>query len=433
MKVRLFPNARALAALATTVLLAACSGAGSAIPGHPNSTGAGSAPSQTFTVARAGPAARVCSEASLGFATCDAWRRLDVGQAGLMKHDHQQPTPSASAASGGCVNPSSGFTPCDLWAAYLLNPSGGYGQTIAVVDAFDDPNAESDLAVYRAQFGLPACTTANGCFRKLNQNGVQGTYTSADTGWSQEISLDLDVASAICPNCHLLLVEGNTNAFSDLAVAVNSAVTAGATIVSNSYSGAESSDLVAAFGPAYNHPGVIITVASGDGGFGGARFPDDLNTVVSVGGTTLSRIRPRVESAWSGAGSGCSAVVSSLTAQPSWQRADNRIRKACSNRAYADVSAVADPNTGVDAYDSFNMSGWLVFGGTSIGSPLIAGVFALAGNASSAGPSYPYDHSQALNDVSGGSNGSCGSDLCRSKKRWDGPTGLGSPNGTGAF
>ncbi|PZR62374.1 MAG: peptidase S8 [Candidatus Eremiobacter antarcticus] len=422
--------------MAVMLLLAACSGGGNAVPGHPTSAGLGPTQSQTFTVARAGPAARVCSEASVGYATCDAWRRLDVGQAGLMRHDqpHTTPSPLASAASGGCVNPSSGYTPCDLWAAYNLNPAGGgFGQTIAVVDAFDDPNAESDLAVYRNQFGLPACTTANGCFRKLNQNGVQGNYAGADTGWSQEISLDLDMASAICPNCRLLLVEGNSNAFSDLAAAVNAAVAAGAAIVSNSYSGTETAGLVAAYGPAYDHPGVLMTVASGDGGFGGPRFPDDLNTVVSVGGTTLHSIRPRSESAWSGAGSGCSAVASSLTAQPSWQRADNRIRHACSNRAYADVSADADPNTGVDAYDSFNMGGWLVFGGTSVGSPLIAGVFALAGNASSAGPSYPYAHSQALNDVSGGSNGNCGSDLCVSKKRWDGPTGLGSPNGTGAF
>ncbi len=435
MKVSFSVAARAVAALAIVALSTGCGGGGGAIPGQ----GQISVPKpqlRTFTIPRSGPAAQVCSQASLGYATCDAWRRVDVGKV-ASPNKIVQPGPSPSpGAPGFCLNPTVGYTPCDLRAAYnLVNCPQGSGQTIAVINAYDDPNAESDLAIYRNQFGLPACTTANGCFRKLNQSGVQGSYTTPDQGWSQETSVDLDVASAICPGCHLMLVEGNTNSFADLAASVNTAVRAGATIVSNSYSGQESDDIVATFGPAYDHPGVIITVSSGDEGYGSSlRFPDDLNTVVSVGGTTLSVISPRTESAWSSAGSGCTAVSSPLTSQPAWQTADPRIRQLCSRRAYVDVSAVADPNTGVDVYDSYGMSGWLVFGGTSIGAPLIAGVYALAGNASSAGPAYPYNHSQSLNDVNGGSNGTCGgSGICMSSSHWDGPTGLGSPNGIGGF
>lgn len=433
MKVSFLGAARALAALATFALLTGCGGGGgSAIPSQSQLVPKPQA--RTFTIPRSGPAARVCSDAPLGFATCDALRRTDVGTAASTSKVIQ-PSPAPSGAPGVCVNPSSGYTPCDLQAAYnLVNCPQGFSQTIAVIDAYDDPNAESDLAVYRNQFSLPACTTANGCFRKLNQTGARGNYTTPDIGWSQEISLDLDVASAICPNCHLMLVEGNTSSLADLATAVNTAVAAGATVVSNSYSGEESEGLVSAYGPSYDHPGVTITVASGDEGNGSSiRYPDDLNTVVSVGGTTLSRISPRTESAWSSSGSGCTAIVSPLTSQPAWQTADARIRQVCSRRTYSDVSADGDPNTGVDVYDSYSMGGWLVFGGTSVGAPLIAGVYALAGNAASAGPAYPYNHVLSINDVSGGDNGSCQSGLCLSSAQWDGPTGLGSPDGIGGF
>ena len=167
------------------------------------------------------------------------------------------------------------------------------------------------------------------------------------------------------------------------------------------------------------------------------QYPAASQYVTAVGGTTLARstgsTRGWGETAWSGAGSGCSRY----DAQPSWQSFIANITGVCANRAVADVSAVADPNTGVAVYDSYSyqgVGGWLVFGGTSVGSPLIASVYALAGNAGTISyGSYPYSHTPALNDVTGGSNGSCGNVLCNATSGWDGPTGLGTPNGTGAF
>ena len=139
------------------------------------------------------------------------------------------------------------------------------GQTVAVVDAYDDPSAEADLGAYRSFFGLSTCTTANGCFRKVNQTGG-ASYPSGNLGWAQEIALDLDMVSAVCPNCHILLVEANSAAFSDLGTAVNEAVALGANVVSNSYGGAEWSTENQTNVADFDHPGVAITAAAGDGG-----------------------------------------------------------------------------------------------------------------------------------------------------------------------
>src|SRR5512133_880695 len=219
----------------------------------------------------------------------------------------------------------SGYAPADLQNAYALaSATGGSGQTIAIVDAFDDPNAESDLGVYRAQFGLPPCTTANGCFRKVDQNG--GTsYPRPDRGWALEISLDVQMASAVCPNCRILLVEAASNSFANLATAVDTAYRLGASVISNSYGGSEFSGETS-YESHFNHPGVPITVSSGDGGYG-VEYPAASQFVTAVGGTTLSRAsnaRGWTETTWSGAGSGCSAYI----AKPSWQR-----DPGCSNRA----------------------------------------------------------------------------------------------------
>jgi subtilase family serine protease len=315
-----------------------------------------------------------------------------------------------------------------LLAAYNLDPSGGAGQTIAIVDAFDDANAESDLAVYRSQFGLPACTTANGCFRKIDQNG--GThYPRGDMGWAEEISLDLDMASAICPNCKILLVEAKSNSFANLAAAVDQAAAQGANAISNSYGGSEFSS-EASYESHFNHPGSAITVSSGDSGYG-VEFPAASQYVTAVGGTSLRRdgsARGFSETVWNGAGSGCSAYIS----KPSWQT-----DALCSRRTVADVSAVADPNTGVAVYDTYRLhpGGWLVFGGTSVSAPIIGAVYALTGNAGSITyGSFSYSNTGSLFDVVSGSNGSCGSSyLCTAKVGYDGPTGNGTPNGTGAF
>jgi subtilase family serine protease len=353
----------------------------------------------------------VCGATPAGTARCNTIQ-VDSNSHGI--------TPKASSPSG--------YNPADLQSAYKLpSATAGNGQTVAIVDAYNDPNAESDLAVYRSQFGLSACTTSNGCFRKVDQNG--GTkYPRANSGWAEEISLDLDMVSAICPNCHILLVEASSNSFTNLGTAVNTAVRLGANTVSNSYGGSESSGETS-YASYYNHAGVVITASSGDSGYG-VQVPAAYNTVVSVGGTSLTKsssTRGWSETAWSSAGSGCSAYIS----KPSWQSDGG-----CTRRTVADVSAVADPNTGVSVYDTYGQgTGWMVFGGTSVASPIIASVYALAGNASSTNAaSSLYSHTSSLFDVTSGNNGSCGgSYLCTASSGYDGPTGLGTPNGTGAF
>ncbi len=321
----------------------------------------------------------------------------------------------------------SGYGPSDLHSAYNVAGTGDSNTLIAIVDAFGYPNAESDLAVYRAKFGLPACTTANGCFKKVNQSGVQGNYPRTDTGWSQETALDLDMASAMCPNCSLLLVEANNNSYLNLALAVNRAAAMGAHVISNSYGGAESG--TSSYEPYYSYPGIAVTVSSGDSGYG-VEFPASSPHVTAVGGTSLlhssTALRGWSETAWSGTGSGCSSVYP----KPSWQ-----MDSGCFKRAVADVSAVADPNTGVAVYGpaSRTRSAWMVFGGTSVGAPLIAGLYGVNGTAVTYG-SEPYFHMSALYDVTSGSNGSCGgSYLCTTLPGYDGPTGLGTPDGMTAF
>jgi len=353
--------------------------------------------------------ARVCPGAVVGTARCHSWIRVD-----------------ASGRPFATTGPS-GYHPSDLQAAYGLPAAGGSGQTVAIVDAYDDPNAEADLAVYRSTFGLPACTTANGCFRKINQTGGT-TYPRGSGSWAEEISLDLDMVSAICPGCHILLVEATSASLANLGTAVNTAAkTAGVVAISNSYGGTEYSSETTDEGKYYNHPGIAITVSSGDNGYG-VEFPAASQYVTAVGGTSLKRSGTGfVETAWSGAGSGCSKYIT----KPSWQ-AD----AGCAQRTVADVSAIADPNTGVAVYDTYHVHpSWLIFGGTSVASPIIASVYALAGNASSVTyGSYPYSHASSLTDVLSGSNGSCGgSYLCTAGAGYDGPTGLGTPRGTGAF
>ncbi|MBD0735224.1 peptidase S8 [Streptomyces sp. CBMA29] len=335
--------------------------------------------------------------------------------------------------STGSVNPAaapSGFGPADLQSAYALPSSGGSGATVAIVDAYDDPNAEADLATYRSTYGLPACTADNGCFSKVGQSGSASALPSADAGWAEEISLDLDMVSAACPDCHILLVEADDSSMTNLGDSVNTAVSLGAKYVSNSYGGGESSSDPSYDSSYFDHPGVAITVSAGDSGYG-AEYPAASQYVTAVGGTSLtsdSSSRGWTESVWTGTGSGCS----SYDAKPSWQTDAD-----CGKRTIADVSAVADPATGVAVYDTYGSdTGWEVFGGTSASSPLIAAVYALAGapSAGSYPASFPYAHSDALNDVASGSNGSCGgSYLCTGVSGFDGPTGLGTPNGTAAF
>jgi hypothetical protein len=335
-----------------------------------------------------------------------------------------------------------GYYPCDLQSAYSL-PSGvaGAGQTVAVVDAYDDPNAEEDLKMYRSEFGLPQCSSATGCFRKVNQAGIQHSPPQKDRkGWSLEVSLDLDMVSAICPNCHIILVEANSDLYTDLGESVDAAARLGATQISNSYGGIEylgENDL----DKHYRHPHAMVVVSSGDRDFG-VEYPAASPYVTAVGGTTLSvgaNGRGWNETVWNnediqGSSSGCSAYET----KPAWQT-----DLQCPRRMVADVSAVADPFTGVAVYDSFvvayqNLGGWETVGGTSAATPIIAGVYALGGErgVSLNDASRSYAHADALNDIVDGNNGGCGSFeqyFCTAEVGYDGPTGNGTPNGTGAF
>ncbi|MFF4060850.1 peptidase S8 [Streptomyces sp. NPDC001668] len=331
-----------------------------------------------------------------------------------------------------------GYGPSDLQSAYGLtsaSANNGSGQTIAIVDAYDDPNAAADLATYRSYYGLPACTVANGCFKKVSQTGSTTSLPTADSGWAEEISLDLDMVSAIAPNAKILLVEAKSATMANLGKAVNEAVTLGAKFVSNSYGGSESSSDTSYDSSYFNHPGVAITVSAGDGGYG-AEYPAASRYVTSVGGTALStssNSRGWTETVWNtssteGTGSGCSAYDT----KPTWQT-----DTGCTKRMIADVSAVADPATGVSVYDSYGVTaGWYTFGGTSASSPIIAAVYALAGTpgASDYPAQYPYKHTSSLNDVTSGSNGSCSTTyFCTATSGYDGPTGWGTPKGVGAF
>jgi subtilase family serine protease len=325
-----------------------------------------------------------------------------------------------------------GYQAAQLEQAYKLPITHGVGQTIAVVDAYDDPTAESDLATYRRVNKLPPCTTSNGCFRKLNESGTAGPYPTADPGWGIEISLDLDMVSAACPRCHIVLVEASSAAVLDLGISEDTAASLGVAAISNSYGLAEFNGMQQ-FEKYYRHPGTTILASSDDFGFGPASFPAVMSNVIAVGGTTLSpatNARGWTEIAWYAAGSGCSAYI----AKPSWQHDDH-----CFMRTVADVSADADPNPGLAVYDtSFPPGfdgltpGWIAVGGTSASSPFIAGVVGLAGNGKTIAPGYSYHHTGDFFDVVGGSNGFCGSTfnyLCNGVKGYDGPTGIGTPDG----
>jgi subtilase family serine protease len=329
-----------------------------------------------------------------------------------------------------------GYGPSSLQSAYgLPSSTAGSGETVAVVDAYNDPDAASNLATYRADWGLPAC--GSGCFEQVNEEGETSPLPAAagSTGWDVEESLDIDMVSAICPLCHIILVEANSADTADLGAGVNAAVSLGADFVSNSYGGSESSSDTTYDSEYYNHPGVAVTASAGDDGYG-VSYPAASQYVTSVGGTSLSTAsnsRGWTETVWGsssggeGTGSGCSAD----DPKPSWQT-----DTGCSKRTDNDVAADANPNTGLAVYDTYSEGGWLEVGGTSASSPIIASTFALAGTpASGTYPSsYIYKHTSDLYDVTSGANGSCSTAyLCTAEVGYDGPTGWGTPDGVAAF
>ncbi|MDQ1429007.1 MAG: hypothetical protein QOK39_2483 [Acidimicrobiaceae bacterium] len=349
---------------------------------------------------------KACGVAAAGHARCFA----------LVVH------PQELVANGNLTLPN-GYGPADLRSAYGLPSNLGTGNTVAIVDAFDDPSAAADLAQYRSTYGLPACNA--GCFTKYNQAGATSPMPAADSGWAEEISLDVDMASAICPRCHIALVESNSSSMSDLAAATNTAASIpGVVAISNSYGSSGEFSSETSFDSSYNHPGILVTASSGDSGFG-VSYPAASSVLTAVGGTSLvknSTARGWGETAWSGAGSGCSAFES----KPAWQHDGG-----CGRRTVADVSAVADPATPVAVYDTFNSGGWGLLGGTSVSSPVVASISALSTGdfrVNGAQGFYRMQTGAGINDVTSGSNGSCGgSYLCTAGFGVDGPTGVGSP------
>lgn len=336
---------------------------------------------------------------------------------------YQLPCQPGGVVSSACTPPSS-FGP----------------QMIAIVDAFNSPNIESDLNTYSSYFGIPSCTKANGCLTVVDQNGGNNLPTTIDSGWTLEASLDTQIAHTICQTCRILLVETASNSFSSLATGVATAANLGATAISNSYGGGESFGETS-YDSYYHHPGIAVTASAGDSGYG-AEYPAASPYVVSVGGTTLQLFTDNTyasESVWSSTGSGCSRYETAN----SWQtNLSNWSLTGCaSKRAIADVSADADPNTGAAVFDStpYNgLTGWWEVGGTSLSSPLIAAVFAesngLISGVEASSLLYRNYSLSNFHDIRTGSNGMCsGRSICTAVVGYDGPTGLGSPFGIGGF
>jgi subtilase family serine protease len=357
-------------------------------------------------------AQRVCAKPTAGHAACLS-KVMVNGQGAI---------PQASAPL------STALSPTQLKAAYGLTGTNGAGRTVAIVDAYGYTNLSRDLTIYRNFYGMPTCTTGNGCLKVIDQNGGSNLPRN-NVGWSQEQALDLDAVSAACPDCKIVMVQAKSASFADLGTAVNTAARqAGVVAISNSYGGGDAPD--STYGVYYNHPGIAVTASTGDNGYQGGSYPASSTFVTAVGGTTLKMSgNTRVsETVWSGAGSGCSTYNAAIAGSSAFNT-------GCAKRAMADVSAAADPNTGglsVYSPTTAKNSTWSQYGGTSESAPIIASVYALAGGGYS--NTTPYQHPANLNDITSGSNGSCPTtQWCNARSGWDGPSGLGTPNGTGAF
>ncbi len=330
------------------------------------------------------------------------------------------------------------LSPADFHSAYDLPPNALSPLTVAIVNPYDSSTVDSDLARFSKRFAIRSCGPANGCFRKVNQQGAQAPLPTPDNGFGAEADLAVETVHGICQNCRILLVEASSTDNGDLAAAVDTAARLGAKVISTSYTLAEPLDAVA-LAAHYEHPGVVITAAAGDHGYGdGPQFPASIPGVVAVGGTHLEvggngqYVR---ESAWSSSGlsggSGCSAKFPAA----SWQLPASNSVGCAGQRTIADLAADADPDTGELVYVQGQL---MVGGGTSLASPLIGGVYALAGGvlARTPAPSLPYAHPGALHDVSIGTTGYCPPShplLCHASRGYDAPTGAGTPAGLTAF
>jgi len=447
---------------------------------------------------------RACPPAAIGNATCAALVRIPpAGQAPPAALTRRaSPAGRAAPAAGEGEEP---LTPGQLADAYEYNPSsGGSGQVVAIVDAYQDPQIEADLAAYDAHYGLASCTEGDGCLEKVGQSGTASLPARDSSGWSVETSLDVETVHSVCAKCKILLVDADSESFTNLAAAEDTAVRLGATVVSNSYSGPEEG-MDSAQQAAYDHPGVVIAAATGDDGYYDWDFynegassaeipaepgaPASLPDVVSVGGTSLvldGEGKRSSEVVWNNDGPGdefgLSAEIaagaggggcSTLFSAPLWQQdAPGFSASGCgSKRLSADVAADANPDTGVEVYDSYDCGAsceefgigrgttWITVGGTSLATPLIGAMWALAGG--SDGMDDPaltlYGHLKLhtdLYDVTAGGNGYCdgekaaacgkppasfgevdcdGSTACNAARGFDGPTGVGTPRSLGLF
>ena len=393
-------------------------------------SGAGAAAGSTSS---ATSAQDVCQPAPAGYAQCAAqvlrWRSDHA----LVRPHIRRGSFIVAARHGSLaadetlgVGPPQPSTPAYLQQAYdlsYLSATQGQSDTVAVIDAYDYPAAEADLATFRATNGLPACTSASGCFTKVNEQGLGTPLPQTDVAWNVEEATDLDAVSALCPNCHILLVEASSTAWQDLVRAIRAAASLGANQISNSWTSLSFSTPPGEL----QFPGVSVVAATGDNGYigsSGNNYPAALPSVIAAGGTSLTAATsPRgfAETAWSGAGSGCNAGVAKPAYQPP---------AGCSGRVYADVSADADPHTGLGVYDS-GAGGWLLAGGTSLSSPLIAAFEALT-HVDGTSAAWAYDDAAELNDPASGANGVCTATItavCLSGVGYDGPTGAGSISG----
>ncbi|HJP78538.1 MAG TPA: peptidase S8 [Pseudonocardiaceae bacterium] len=355
-----------------------------------------------------------------------------------------------------------GYGATDLEKAYNL--SGGQSGTIAIIDAGAYPNLESDLATYRAQYGLPACTTASGCLKIADLHGgaplTPGTDFLSQYIEEQvavETALDVDMASAACPDCKIVELQlpdldalaGSTadQQTTDFGIAVNTAASLGANAVSMSYQyPSDAFEETGTPGLDLFHPGMAVLASSGDSGYEGNvhnGWPNNLPWVTSVGGTSLYESadgKSFSQVAWAQAGSGCETDMPPAIGQPA------AVSNYCGgHRAASDISAVADLNTGVAVYDTYApFSGqpfnWIIVGGTSVSSPFVAGIYARAGNLSQViGPNTLYmAPASTFTDVTVGANtppnsGTGPAQLYTAGKGWDGPTGVGTPKGLTGF
>jgi len=400
---------------------------GAAAAAIPGSAAAGTASPGSAAAAGGGPMRAACHPAGPRVERCFV----------LFAPQQRLNAAIAAGARGPAAVPA-GWGARAIESAYKLPVARNPRQTVAVVDAYRTPALAANLAVYRREYGLPACTAARGCLRIVNQRGQDSPLpvSGVPSGWDVETMLDVSMVSAACPRCKILVVEARSADVSDLGAAENTAARLGAQVISNSY-GTQESGFSQGYAADYDHPGHLIVVSSGDLGFTAANFPANLTTVTAAAGTQLARARNArgwSERVWNiaeagASGSGCSAYV----AKPPWQHDPH-----CGMRTVADVSALA---WNVPIYEKVQ-GGWLTVGGTSASSPLIAGVYGLAGNAAKITPGYPYAHAGALFDVTAGNNdwfnlaggATCGYDyLCTAKRGYDAPSGLGTPDGTGAF